>query len=122
MTKAQLSIRADLALELAGEPVTLKGDGQTLRLTIKKSRTLRHFFELSLPSAGVVGGARLKPKDFPRLLTEQGLTLEIADAHGLLLCMGKEAEGKRYRLPVIGSVEDVALASLRAAARLAWNY
>jgi hypothetical protein len=117
-----LSISADLALEIDGETATLEGDGQTLRLTIERSRTLRHFFEVSLPSADVAGRKRFRPKDFPRALTKQGLTLEVADAHGLLLRIGKEAEGKRYALPIIGNVEDVDLVSLRAAARLAWNY
>jgi hypothetical protein len=122
VTSARLSISADLALEIDGQPATLRGQGQTLRLTIEKPRTLKHFFEISLPEVNVLGKTRFRPKDFPRLLTGQGLTLEIADTQGPLLLMGKGAEGKRYTLPIIGRVEDVALVSLRAAARLAWNY
>lgn len=78
--------------------------------------------QVSLPDLPMFGPTKAEPKDFPSLLARHGLTLEIADNKGPLLILGADANGKSYAIPGLGTVNDVALAGLQAAARLALNY
>ena len=89
---------------------------------------LRKFLDIALPNVSVVGitpdaNASSQPSFslIPMLLTQVGLTLEIADQKGPLIILGKAAQGKRYTLPGIGTLEYVKLASAGAVFRLVFN-
>ncbi len=113
-----LSIEANLDLVIDGQAATLTGSGKVLRLTLDSTKTLRALRSVSLP---VLPGRAPTLKDLPGVLAEQGLTLELADAQGLLLTLGKGAGGSGCTVPGWGRLEHVALAGKRAALRLALN-
>ena len=113
-----LAIEADLKLEVDGHPATLTGSGQTLRLTLSTPRTLRALRTVSLPNITTMDGRAPSFHDVPKILATQGLTLEVADTKGLLLILGRGAEGKSLSLPGFGRLEHLSLGSRRAALRL----
>ena len=104
-----------------GAPAKLTGAGQTLRLELTETRTLRRFLHVSLPKFPIFGERAPTPTQVPGLLASQGLTLEVADTSGLLLILGEGAKGNSYTLPGIGRLEHVALARPGAALRLILN-
>ena len=113
-----LAIDADLELEVDGQPATLTGSGQTLQLTLSTPRILRALRAVSLPNIKAVDGREPDFRDVPGILAAQGLTLEVADAKGLLLILGRGAEGKSLSLPGFGKLEHLTLGGRRAALRL----
>ena len=113
-----LSIDADLELEIDGHPATLTGSGQTLRLTLSTPRILRALRTVSLPNIKTMDGRKPDFRNAPGILAAQGLTLEVADAKGLLLILGRGAEGKSLNLPGFGKLEHLTLGGKRAALRL----
>ena len=116
-----LRIEADLELSIDGQAATLTGSGQVLRLTLSSARILRSLRAVSLPDLGISGGQVPTSSDLPGILAGQGLTLEVADAKGLLLILGAGAAGRSFTLPGFGTIAHLALASRRAALRLALN-
>ena len=117
-----LLVDANLNIEIDGQPATLTGSGQLLRLTVSRTRILASFLAISMPNVAILGKTGFAPKDFPSLLTHQGLTLEIVDDKGPLLVLGEAVKGRSYLIPGIGVIRDVALANVQAAARLAFNF
>ena len=113
-----LSIDADLELEIDGQPATLTGSGRTLRLTLSTTRILRALRTLSLPNITTMDGREPDFRDAPGILAAQGLTLEVYDEKGLLLTLGRGAEGKSLSLPGFGRLEHLTLGGKRAALRL----
>jgi len=116
-----LRIEADLELSIDGQAATLTGSGQVLRLTLNSVRTLRSLRAVSLPNLAGAGTKAPTFRDLPGVLAGQGLTLEVADAKGLLLILGAGAAGRSFMLPGFGKIAHLALASRRAALRLALN-
>ena len=111
-----LAVHADLALEIDGQPATLTGTGRRLVLELASARLLRTMFDVALPRLDDSGWRR---RNLPALLTRQSLTMEIRDRRGPLLVVGKEAEGRRLRLPGIGRIDDAKLGSRTALLRMA---
>ena len=91
-------------------------------MTVSRTRILASFLTISMPNIAILGKTGFTPKDFPSLLTRQGLTLEIVDDKGPLLILGEAVKGRSYLIPGVGLIRDVALANLQAAARLALNF
>jgi hypothetical protein len=123
-----LHIAANIAIEVDGQRAQVEGSGSTLRLKLSKPHMLRKFFDIALPDVSVFGvtpaaNASSQPSFslIPMLLSQIGLTLEIADSKGPLIILGKAADGKRYTLPGIGTLENVKLASASAVFRLMFN-
>ncbi|MEM6428437.1 MAG: hypothetical protein AAF708_04290 [Deinococcota bacterium] len=123
-----LRIQAEIELEVDGQRAWVEGSSDTLRLKLAKPHMLRKFFDIALPNVSVFGimpdiNASAQPSFslIPMLLTQVGLTLEIADQKGPLIILGKAAQGKRYTLPGIGTLENVKLASAGAVFRLVFN-
>lgn len=113
-----LFVEANLDLEIDGQPATLTGSGSVLRLTLSTPRTLRALRQVSLPTITTMDGRAPSFKDAPGVLAAQGLTLEVADQKGLLLILGRGAEGKSFNLPGFGKLEHLKLGSKSAALRL----
>lgn len=113
-----LFVEADLELVIDGQPATLKGSGSVLRLTLSTPRTLRALRQVSLPNITTMDGRAPTFSDAPGVLAAQGLTLEVADQKGLLLILGRGAEGKSLSLPGFGKLEHLTLGSKRAMLRL----
>lgn len=116
-----LSVEADLELLVDGQRATLMGSGKVLRLTLASARMLRQLREVSLPLSSVFGTRAPTLGTLPGLLEREGLTLEIADARGLLLTLGRGARGKRVSVPGFGTLHHTALAGGRAVLRLAFG-
>lgn len=116
-----LSVEADLELFINAQRATLTGSGQVLRLTLESARMLRQLREVSLPIPAVLGTRAPTLNTLPTLLEREGLTLEIADARGLLVTLGRGAHGKRVSVPGFGTLHHTALAGGRAALRLAFE-
>ena len=112
-----LAVHADLDLEIDGQSATLTGTGRRLVLELASARMLRGILDVELPRFEAAGWSR---RDMPALLTQQSLTLEIRDARGALLVLGKDAEGRRLTLPGVGSIDDAKLASRTALLRMAF--
>ena len=113
-----LSVEADLDLEVDGHAATLTGSGQTLRLTLSTPRILRALRTVSLPNITTMDGRKPDFRDAPGILAAQGLTIEVYDQKGLLLILGRGAEGKSLSLPGFGKLEHLTLGGKRAALRL----
>lgn len=116
-----LSVQADLSLSIDGQSAHLSGSGRTLTLTLENPTMLRKMLQVPLPKLAKAGGKERKLTSIPKLLERMGLTLNIADDKGTLLILGEAAAGKSYTLPFVGKLENVALASKRAALRLVFN-
>ena len=116
-----LSVEADLELLIDGQRATLTGSGKVLRLTLASVRTLRQLRGVSLPLPSVLGTRAPLLGTLPGLLEREGVTLEIADARGLLLTLGRGAQGKQVNVPGFGTLHHTALAGRRAALRLAFG-
>ena len=116
-----LAVEANLTITIDGQGARLSGSGRQLTLTVDKPTMLRDMLKVSLPNVRSVGDKVRTYSDVPHLLKEAGLTLTIEDSKGPLLILGEGAEGKSYTLPLIGKLEDVALASRGAALRLVFN-
>ena len=113
-----LAVQADLDLEIDGQTATLTGTGQRLVLRLSNARMLRTMADVSLPRFAEAGDQARGSA--ATLLTRVSLTLEIHDARGPLLILGKNAEGKRLTLPGVGTFEDATLGSRTALFRLAF--
>lgn len=116
-----LAIDANLNLNIDGQKAQLRGSGQKLTLTVENPALLRKFFQVSLPDTRSADDRGLGVSYIPNLLAEQGLTLVIADEKGELLIIGAGAQGKSYKVPLVGELRHVSLASAKAALRLAFN-
>lgn len=109
---------ADLDLEIDGQRAKFTGTGRHMRLQVEEARTLRKFLQVSLPNLRRAG-ASIAPTEVPAMLAKEGLTVEVADSSGPLFILGEGAGGRGYTVPGFGRVDSVALASKRAAFRLA---
>ncbi len=107
-----------MGLVIDGQPATLAGSGSVLRLTLSTPRTLRALRQVSLPNITTMNGRAPNFTDVPGVLASQGLTLEVADQKGLLLILGRGAEGKSLSLPGFGKLEHLKLGSRSAMLRL----
>ena len=116
-----MAVDADLNLDIDGQQARLRGSGQELTLTVETPALLRKFFQVSLPDVRSADKRGRGVSYVPTLLAEQGLTLVIADEKGDLLVIGAGAQGKSYKVPLVGKLEHVSLASAGAALRLAFN-
>jgi len=116
-----LVVEADLKLSIDGQSAHLSGSDQTFTLTLENPNMLRKMLQVPLPNLGTAGGKERNLSTMPKLLERLGLTLNIADDQGTLLILGVGAAGKSYKLPFVGRLESVALASKRAALRLVFN-
>jgi hypothetical protein len=119
-----LNVEADIDLLIDGQPAKVTGSGDTLRLELDKPYMLRKFFQIELPNVAIFSNQTSGKPSFsliPIYLAEVGLTLEIADKKGPLILLGKAAAGKSYRIPGVGKLENVSLASTSAVFRLAFN-
>lgn len=99
----------------------MRGSGTTLRLTLEHPHMLRKFFAIALPHLNQDDKGKADYSLIPRLLAQEGLTLEIADSRGPLLLLGAGAAGKSYSLPGVGRLEHIRLAGPGALLRLALN-
>ncbi len=113
-----LSVEANLELEIDGQPATFMGSGSVMRLTLSTPRLLRAMRQVSLPNITTMDGRAPSFRDAPGVLAAQGLTLEIADQKGLLLILGRGAEGNSLSLPGFGKLEHLKLGSKSAMLRL----
>lgn len=113
-----LAVTADLRLRVDGQNAFLKGSGRQLTLHLDSPAILRSMLRVSLPNVQNAGDKLRSFSSIPALLTQAGLTLTIEDDKGPLLILGEDAAGNSYTLPIVGKLEDVKLASKRAALRL----
>lgn len=116
-----LAVTADLQITIDGQSARLSGSGRQLTLWVETPGILRDMLKISLPNVRSVGDTVRAYSDVPQLLKQAGLTLTVEDDKGALLVLGEGAEGKTYTLPVVGKLEDVSLASKRAALRLVFS-
>jgi len=94
-----IRVHGRVNLEVDGEPVHFAADGAAWTATVRRSRVLRRLATALPPLPHPIG--RPDPAALPAALAQQGITLQIRDARGPLLELGRAAADRRLRIPFL---------------------
>ena len=105
-----------VTLEVDGEAVHLAASGAAWTATVSRFRTFRRLAAQLPPLPDPIG--RPDPATLPTALARQGITLQIRDARGPLLELGRAAASRRLRIPFLVDVPHTRVAGPWALLRL----
>ncbi len=111
-----LRVHGRVSLEVDGEAVDFAADGAAWTATVSRFRILRRVATKLPPLPYPIG--RPDPATLPAALAHQGITLEIRDARGPLLELGRAAASRRLRVPFLLDVPHARVAGPFALLRL----
>lgn len=111
-----LRVHGRVSLDVDGESVLFAADGADWTATVSRFGVLRRLAGALPPLPHPFG--RPAPATLPGMLAQQGITLEIHDARGPLLKLGRAAASRRLRVPFLLDVPHARVAGPWAWLRL----
>ncbi len=111
-----LRVHGRVTLDVDGETVQFAADGASWIATVPRFRVLRKLVSALPPLPQPFG--RADPAALATILARQGITLEIRDARGPLLELGRAAASRRLWVPFLLDVPHARVPGPRALVRL----